>query len=228
MNVLKWMRVAAVCAALAWSSAARAQVFTLDPYTGASSQVQVIVTQVGTNVQFIVNVIPNPNIGDIRGVFFNISDESLLAGLSITGADVTQVVKSANSVSNLGGGNNTNPEGPFDIGVEIGTPGIGSDDIQSTVFTASHSSGLLTTHFTTVADPVTSSGPNALLFAVRLTSVGLPGGDRSGSSKLGTTGANNGGGPPQQVVPEPGTMALLGAMGLAGMGLIRRYCVKWG
>lgn len=224
MDSFKWMTVAVVCAALAWSSATRAQTFTLNPYTGASSQVQIIVTQVGTDVQFAVNVIPNPNIGDIRGVFFNISDESLLPGLSITGADVTQVVKSANSVTNLGGGNNTNPEGPFDIGVEIGTPGIGSDDIQSTVFTASHSSGLLTTHFTTVTDPVTGSGPNALLFAVRLTSVGLPGSNRGGSSKLGVTGGD-GGGPPQEVVPEPGTMAFLGAMGLAGMALIRRRCV---
>jgi hypothetical protein len=154
---------------------------------------------------------------------------TLFSNLTATGTDVTQVVMSANNVSNLGGGVNTNPEGPFDIGVEIGTPGIGGNDIQSTTITFSSSGSLTNAMFTTDTDPVTASGPNALLFAVRMTSVGLPGGPRDGSSKLGgnegTNSGNPSGGPGVIVstdVPEPASMAVWAVAGAASFWLARR------
>jgi hypothetical protein len=210
-----------VAAGIALSiSSVSADTFTLDPYTGDSSQAQLILTQLDSNtVEFNLSVIPNPNIGDLRGIFFNISDNSLLGGLSVVGADITQTVLGPPaSVSNLGGGNNTNPEGPFDIGLEIGTSGIGSDDIQSTIFTISHAGGLNLSEFTSETDPITGGGPNELLFAVRMTSVGLPGSARNGSSKLGVQEGNT---PPQEV-PEPGVVAMLFAGTGTGMLLLRR------
>src|SRR5690606_1554237 len=68
-----------------------------------------------------------PDIGDLRGLFFHVSDESLLGTLSIEGRDVTDLGIGANKVSNLKGGANMNgagkPATPFDVGIEFGTQG---------------------------------------------------------------------------------------------------------
>ena len=78
---------------------------------------------------------------DLRGVFFDIGDESLLSNLVVTGADVTDHQFAANSVDDLGNGANVKGEltaaGKYDAGVEIGTQGIGADDISSTTFVLS-------------------------------------------------------------------------------------------
>lgn len=227
--------VALVCAA---ANTARADVLTYNafPYTGSSAQATVTFKDgadaaVAGNVDVTITVVPSPNIGDLRGFFVNFAgSNTLFSNLTATGPNVTQVVKSADNVSNLGGGVNTNPEGPFDIGVEIGTPGIGGDDIQSTTITFSSSAPLTNAMFTTDTDPVTASGPNALLFALRMTSVGLPGGPREGSSKLGgnegTNPGNPGGGPgivpAAEVVPEPASMAVWAVAGAASFWLARR------
>lgn len=120
------------------------------------------------------------DIGDIRGLFFDVADESLLSGMSATGADVTQQEFDANGVTNLGGGNNVNGNvlialGAFDGGVGSGTSGIGGDDIRSTTFTLSHSSQALTLDLLSNQD-----------MALRLTSVGQEGGSRGDSLKLGS------------------------------------------
>lgn len=117
-------------------------------------------------------------IGDIRGLFFNIGDDSKLSEMSVTGDDVTGVDIGANSVVNLGNGinmngNNGSPAGGYDAGVKIGTPGMGGDDIQFTTFTLSHPDGLSLSDF---------SGET---FGLRLTSVGNEdSGNREGSLKL--------------------------------------------
>lgn len=44
------------------------------------------------------------NIGDLRGFFFHVEDETLLDGLLVSGSDVTDQLFAANDVSDLGGG----------------------------------------------------------------------------------------------------------------------------
>ncbi|MCR9094281.1 MAG: PEP-CTERM sorting domain-containing protein [bacterium] len=137
---------------------------------------------------------------DLRGFFAHVADESLLAGLSVSGASVGSATFAANDVINLRRGNNLNGGGslcPCDLGLEIGSPGIGSDDIQSVTFTLSHATESLSTSFL-----------SGQAFGVRATSVGTDG-SREGSSKL------------VGVVPEPSTSLLL-LMGLAGLAGSRR------
>lgn len=139
--------------------------------------------------------------GDLRGFFANVADESLLAGLSVSGDHVTGSVFAADAVINLGQGSNLNGGGtpcPCDLGVEIGAPGIGGgDDHPAVVFTLSH------------ADVDLDVGLFAdQLFGVRVTSVGDLDGARGGSSKL------------AGVVPEPST-SLLMLLGLAGLSSVR-------
>ncbi|QYO64598.1 hypothetical protein [Leptolyngbya sp. 7M] len=117
-------------------------------------------------VQFKVDI-SQGFFADLRGIFFHIKDESLLADLNITGPSyITQVVKNANSVLDLGGGGNlngggsggskgggkpktnldldgqstsfTSGTGGFDVGIEIGSQGAGKDDIRSASFVVSH------------------------------------------------------------------------------------------
>ncbi len=76
---------------------------------------------------------------DLRGVFFDVGDESVLSGLSATGGDVTDQQFKANKVKDLGNGANMNGSitkggKGFDGGVEIGSQGIGKNDINSTMF----------------------------------------------------------------------------------------------
>jgi len=140
--------------------------------------------------------------GDLRGFFAQVDDESLLSGLSVSGAQVTGSRFAADSVIDLGQGSNLNGGGspcPCDLGVEIGAPGLGGGDDYATVrFVLSHDSRALTTALF-----------SRQLFGVRLTSVGDLDGGRSGSSKL------------VGVVPEPATGVLV-LLGLAGLARARR------
>lgn len=119
------------------------------------------------------------SIGDLRGLFFNLTDDSLARGLSVSGDDVTASEFDANDVNDLGRGNNINGEvrnaaGEFDGGVGFGRPGIGGgDDIRETSFVLSHASEALTLE--------DFAGQH---FAVRLTSVGSEDGPRNDSLKL--------------------------------------------
>jgi hypothetical protein len=150
-----------------------------------------------------------PNIGDIRAVYFNLIN--LPVGLSlanvrdsITGADVTD--KGINT-ANLGGGSVINPLGPFSVGVEIGTSGIGGNDIQSTTF-------LINSPDLTLA--------NFAAIGVRVTSIGLPGSSRSGSGKFGDPTPTPGD-PGDPVIPEPSTYILLtSGVGIMALSRLRR------
>lgn len=173
--------------------------FNLSSFTGTPADVRVEINDgiLPGLIQFKVDVIANPNIGDIRGVFFNWDTTPAgFTGADIVGADVTGFGFDTN---NLGNGATVNPHSPFDLGVKIGTPGIGSDDIRSTIFTIADRGVLTAGSFTEVG--------------ARLTSVGLEGSSRSGSSKLSGT--------PETPIPEPTTMALL-IGGLLGGGVLRR------
>ena len=138
-------------------------------------------------------------IGDLRGVFFQVADESLLGGLSVMGKGVTSSQFSANDVINLGNGANLKggeSPCPCDIGVEIGSAGIGSDDFQTVTFTLMH-----------VSESLGSDFLRKQAFGVRVTSVGEIDGDREGSAKL------------VGIVPEP-TTAILMLLGLAGLTVV--------
>lgn len=112
-------------------------------------------------------------LADLRGLFFDIGDEALLANLTVSGSDVTDVDLDANAVSNLGNGVNMNGVGLFDIGVEFGTAGIGADDIDGTFFTLSSTQG-----------PLSIEQFLGVNFGVRLTSVEGDDGIRDDSLKL--------------------------------------------
>ncbi|MBE9180580.1 hypothetical protein IQ268_18625, partial [Oculatella sp. LEGE 06141] len=170
----------ALASSIAAPADAASMSFSVSPFTGSSAQLNFTLDDIMADsglskVQVRVDVDKSVNLADIRGIFFGMGDESLLKGLEITGSDITKTVIKANGVTSTGGDNNLNGGGginPFDIGLEIGTSGIGKDDIQSTMFTVSHKTANIT-----LAQFLSQS------FGVRATSVGTAG-NREGSSKL--------------------------------------------
>ena len=190
------------CAVLAAAPAAMAVSIEAiaTPFTGDPSAVKIVLTESGGDIVVTVSVIQNH--GDLRAVFLNIADDSLLEGLSATGVFVTDF--ETGGVKNLGQGANITGDGspcPCDIGVELGTPGSGIDDIHETSFTLHHETLDL------MLDQFTSQ-----VAGVRVTSVG-PEECFDGSSKLATVFPTE--------VPEP-TSALLIAFGLGLIGAARR------
>ena len=106
--------------------------FEISNVAGARAKARITLTErPNGTIRLRVDVIDG-TIGDLRGLFFNISDESLVNGLSVSGNDVTNSKFEVNNVNNLDLGVN------FDGGVEIGTWGISNDDIRSTTFILSH------------------------------------------------------------------------------------------
>lgn len=187
---------------LALPPSAVAGVGVAESFTGSPLMVSISVDSASVPGELVItlSVEGNDVIGDLRGVFFQVADESLLPGLSVSGPEITGAIFSANAVTNLGNGSNLNGGGspcPCDIGLEIGTAGIGRDDHQSVTFTLMHASAMLDGSFL-----------NGMHFGVRATSVGDPYGSREGSSKL------------IGVVPEPSTaiLMLLGLGGLSSLG----------
>ena len=147
------------------------------PFDGSQSiGVSILVQPVGgggAGVSFTVEVTDVALIGDIRGVFFHVNPDVDLTTVSIAGATSSQVGP-ANEVIKIPGARDVTMDGDggihtYDIGVEIGSQGIGNDDIQKTIFNVF---GI------TFADVDFSQE-----FGVRLTSVGK-GDDRELSSKI--------------------------------------------
>ncbi len=150
----------------------------------------------GTNPAVFITITENANgtlsfsvtqgagiIGDLRGLFFDVNavaDGALASSLSISGASAASTLKTGDdSIKDLGNGSNmngltsSNGDGGFDGGINIGSAGIGKDDIGSFSFTLGSSTRPLTLDDFANVD-----------FGVRLTSVGTLGGTRSDSSKL--------------------------------------------
>ena len=142
--------------------------------------VSVTITEVDGALRFTVEVLDaTGQIGDLNALFFDLSDDSLTSGLRVSGADVTGVALDADGVTKVDSYTNMNGEvirdlGRFDGGVQFGTAGIGADDIRSTTFTLSHDD-----------QPLTLADVSLQDFGVRLTSVGVEDGSRTGSLKLG-------------------------------------------
>lgn len=130
-------------------------------------------------------------IGDLNALFFDMSDDSLVDGLSVTGVDVTADKFVADKVTKIDSFTNMNGEtvneyGKFDGGVQFGTSGMATDDIQSTSFILGHDSVALT------LDDILGQD-----FGVRLTSVGEINGAREDSLKIGGTAPDTPDTPPE-------------------------------
>lgn len=166
---------------------------------GAQPAVTVKITEVAAG-EFKFEVTQSGAVvGDLRGLFFDVAKESLVSGAGTqaavsalqaktqAGAVIGSITSAAvadgdDSVTGVGGGDNTmngalafNGVGQeakgYDVGLEFGTSGIGKDDIGAVSFTLKLS-GM------TLADVAGQD------FGVRMTSVGLAGGDRGASVKL--------------------------------------------
>lgn len=101
---------------------------------------------------------------DIRGLFFDVTDASILSNLVVTGSQVTGSLFKDEGVTNLGNG--VTMEGAqvsaFDAGVSFGTAGIGQNNVLSTSFVLSSNNGT----------PLTLDLLSNVDFGVRLNSVG--------------------------------------------------------
>jgi VCBS repeat-containing protein len=115
------------------------------------------------------------NVADIQGLFFDVTDSSILNHLLISGNQVTKVVLGNEAVTQVDGDVNMNGAGvsPFDVGIAFGTSGIGKDDIRSTSFVLSSQTG----------SPLTLDLLANVDFGARLTSVGGLGSSRNNSLK---------------------------------------------
>jgi len=184
------------------SASATVSEATATPFTGAPLSVLVTIDDGIDPGNLVITLeVVGDDIGDLRGLFLHVVDESLLAGMYVSGTDVTDSSFDANRVIRVGGGNNLQGGGSpckCDIGIEFGSSGMGKDDLQTVTFTLSHLSQDLDVSIFAEQE-----------FGVRATSVGPIGGSRDGSSKLSGV---------FPVVPEP-TTALFMMLGLAGLGV---------
>lgn len=140
----------------------------------------IVVTELDDgSLKFDLSVLDDTgSIGDLNAIFFDLADDSLAAGLSVTGDDVTGTKFKADGVTKVDNFTNINGEvvneyGKFDSGVQFGTSGMAQDDIRETSFVLSHSEVDLTLDMLLGQD-----------FAARLTSVGEDGGAREDSLKI--------------------------------------------
>jgi Ca2+-binding RTX toxin-like protein len=132
----------------------------------------------------------NTDTADLRGIFFHLTgidnnptDESWLKNLSVIGVGSSASVIEgrifdADGVETVpGSGNSDNMNGrpltPYDVGVGIGTSGIGRDDIKTVSIILDHATDNLT------LEHLAQQG-----FGARLTSVGTDGAKREDSLKL--------------------------------------------
>ena len=99
---------------------------------GAGLTINVYAEQVGSDVKFTLSVVSG--IADLRGFFLDVAGSG--TGHGASGSQVTKAKTGNDCVTDLGNGVNMNGTGEaFDIGVALGTSGIGKDDIRSATIT---------------------------------------------------------------------------------------------
>jgi hypothetical protein len=231
MLLQRRLSFAALAATAVLGSALAARATNVDviayPFAGADTSVRIFLDDTGGNIEVTLTV--NEGLADLRGFFLNVSDFSLLDGLKVTGDDVTGWQAEERGVINLHYGINLNGGGspcPCDLGVALGTPGTGKDDLFTTTFVLDAAAPLSIDNFVNqlAGVRVTSvgSGDGAAGFDIK--DVKDPkeppedekGGNRNGSAKLVATIPN-----PGSAVPEP-SPALLVALGLGVLGFGHR------
>src|SRR5688500_3598075 len=140
--------------------------------------VQVTATEVNGTIEFVIDVIDSGlSTGDLRALFFHIN-EAELTGLTITSDEplLKESRVSANNVLDLGDGATLagKVKSGFDVGIEWGTAGNKTDDINFPVtFTLSNNTGDLT------LDDI-----GGKLFGAKLDAIGGVGSKRGSTSKL--------------------------------------------
>lgn len=194
--------------------------YDLESFTGDPIEMSLTIDDdfIGGLIRFdlAVDTSSTGNTGDLRGFFFNLDpfpSSPPLTEIHFSGdSDMTQKLISNDLIYSAGNGSTIVPAGAFDVGIEFGTPGIGTDDIQSSTFYLNDLGGTIT------LDSLTSETDDmGFLFGARFTSVGPDGSDRTGSSKISLVGAG-----PSTPVPEPATLILFSS-GMIGLsGLIRK------
>jgi hypothetical protein len=195
--------------------------FTINEFTGSDARVKFTLDDLNGSgqIKFTVDYVATGNntIADLRGVFFDIKDDSLLSGLQLASApNITASKFGPAGTINQVGSNSNNVTGSgnvkFDIGLEIGRQGIANgDDFQTTSFILSHASKALTLDLFSQQN-----------FGARIMSVGS-GNSRNGSSKLrGQAPLYTPPPPPPKKIPEPATTAALGLFIAASLGVAKK------
>ena len=175
--------------------------FSVSPFTGSDAKVDVWLTDLDNgSVQFDFKVDKTVNIADLRGIFFDVNDSSLVSNLDITananpfsdidndnfysiGSNDIFTSRSGNLIkadkAALNGGvdssqypNATAPSDGFNVALEIGSQGLkgGRDDFQATSFIVKH-----------LTDTLSVENFANQEFGVRMQSVGA---NRQGSTKM--------------------------------------------
>jgi len=200
----------ATMALLAFAALSPAAILLYSPVEstgGTPADVRVTLDDSGDVITGTVTVLSSATdpVADIRAVYFNLVNLGGLTPASIaaaiSGAEVTDTAVDTQGFE-FGGGANINPLGPFTIGIEIGTAGIGTDDVLTTTFVINNADLALT---------------NFAEAGVRLQSIGLADSNREGSGKF----LDDGGliiPDDSTDIPEPSTYALISSA-LAGLFL---------
>jgi hypothetical protein len=163
--------IAGLTSALSMPSLALQTEVIATTFAGDDARVRVLLDDAGGDITVTLTVLDG--IADLRGFFLDIGDFSLFGGLEVRGDDVTGFKLDDDDVINLKHGVNLNGGGspcPCDLGIAIGTPGIGKDDIQETTFVIDADVDLVLDNFA------------GELLGVRLTSVGDLGSDHDWDS----------------------------------------------
>ena len=113
--------------------------FDISTVAGDAANARITLTELESgDIEFRVEVLDGA-IAGLQGLFFNISDESLVNGLFASGSNIAGSEFMANTVSDLGDGvsmNGTNTD--FDAGIKIGTSGTGQNAPQAATFILSY------------------------------------------------------------------------------------------
>ena len=130
--------VVALFAAALCSVASSATALTYDLTTLISGDTVAVTLELTDTAQGVLVTVSVPSgEGDLRGVFGNVGEESLVGGMGILDPNgvVTQWKFSANKVHKVGAGNKTNPVDGWDWGVALDAQGGGGGALETASFT---------------------------------------------------------------------------------------------